>query len=344
VAPGPDSKYYAAPKDLTKKRRKGTKKKKKPVSSDEEDEDGPRHRAKKVADEVAEALKAKMAADAQQMDERIKRLEALENSLVAREMQVSELSKQAELQAEQAKEALVVFQQQQKESEEQKKKMQQLLDMAAGPLSHRTDMSTGAAMNTGGTRRSTARGRQSARDRMPPTAMSARGGAGVPEDANVVTYEGDDWVQLWDPDEYSWYWYNRQTQEAQWEYPGTDADGFSGYESAGGITDYSTDAGEESGYESEAGPTHHAGNATSPWQEFWDEQAQSKYWFNEGTGEASWTKPEGIPGSSRPGSARSGGGGKGKPLGEDWVSYIDADTDQEYWYNATTGETSWTPV
>lgn len=308
-------------------------------------------KAADVAKAVAEELQKKMDADAKAMEERIQRLEALENSIMERELKVSEISKQAELQAEQAREALQHIQAQQRESEEEKIKMKQLLEMAAGPLSHRTDvmatggMATGAMSTSGGERRRSASstprrrgsksGQMSARDRgLPPTALSARGGAGVPDDANVVQYEGDDWVQLWDPDEYSWYWYNRRTQAAQWEYPGTDADGYSGYESAGGMTDYSTDAGEESGYESEYGHQN-----ASPWQEFWDEQAQAKYWYNEATGEASWTKPEDVGGGSKPGSARGAG-----RLGDDWVSYIDDETDQEYWYNAITGETSWAPA
>ena len=27
------------------------------------------------------------------------------------------------------------------------------------------------------------------------------------------------------------------------------------------------------------------------WQEFYDESARAKYWFNKATGEASWTQP-----------------------------------------------------
>lgn len=358
VTPGPDSKYFAKPKDLTRKRpiQKQTKKPKKTQpASDDEDDDDKRHKvkeaadaqAKSVAEAVAEELRLKMQKDAEAMEERIRRLEALEQAIIDRELKVSEISKQAELQAEQAREALLLIHEQQKDSEEEKKKMQHLLEMAAGPLSHRTDVMAPGVMSTGGSRRSNSStprrrgskgGQLSARERgLPPTALSARGGAGVPHDATHVEYGGDDWVQLWDPDEYSWYWFNRRTQVAQWEYPGTDAADYSGNESAGGMTDYSTDGGDESGYESEynAGSAQYGG---SPWQEFWDEQAQAKYWYNEQTGEASWTRPEGV-GGSRPGSARSQ-----VLLSNDWVSYIDDETDQEYWYNAVTGETSWTPM
>ena len=294
-----------------------------------------------VAKKLADELKERLAEESAVMEARVKRLEALERSLVERETKVDELSKMAELQAQQAKEAIDLMSQQQKEAAEEKEKIHNLLQMAAGPLSHRTDPMVTGGMSTGGdarrgtaTPRSRNKSRQaSARDRgLPPTALSA----GIPDDANVVEFEGDDWVQLWDPDEYSWYWYNRRTQEAQWEYPGTDID-YSGYESTGGMTDYSTDAGEESGYESEYGIANHSGNGGSPWQEYWDEQAQAKYWYNQETGEASWTRPDTA---SRPGSARSGVKNSGA---DDWVSYIDPDTDQEYWYNAATGETSWDP-
>ena len=101
------------------------------------------------------------------------------------------------------------------------------------------------------------------------------------------------------------------------------------------MTDYSTDAGGYgSGYDSEH---DNAAAVASPWQEFWDEQAQAKYWFNNITGEATWTRPPGV-GGSRPSSARAAGA---TPTTDDWVAYVDEDTGQEYWYNAVTGETSW---
>lgn len=34
------------------------------------------------------------------------------------------------------------------------------------------------------------------------------------------------------------------------------------------------------------------GGRRQDWQEFYDEQARAKYWFNKVTGEASWTQPE----------------------------------------------------
>jgi hypothetical protein len=65
-------------------------------------------------------------------------------------------------------------------------------------------------------------------------------------------------------------------------------------------------------------------------------------------GEASWTKP--VPAITA-GSSDDGGsahlaitnGGFGVQPGQanEWVSYIDEDTEQAYWYNVRTGETSW---
>jgi hypothetical protein len=128
----------------------------------------------------------------------------------------------------------------------------------------------------------------------PPTARSARGGAGIPPDAPRMHYNGQDWVQLWDPDESAWYWYCEATQFAQWETPGADPSHYSygieeerptssgtnasdsGYESAGAMTDYSTD-GERANDWSDSEFT---GDTTTPlWQEYWDEQAQAKYWY-----------------------------------------------------------------
>lgn len=47
--------------------------------------------------------------------------------------------------------------------------------------------------------------------------------------------------------------------------------------------------------------------------------------YNPATGEASWTRPT-ID--------------RSRDL-ENWVSYIDDETGQEYWYNVVTGETTW---
>jgi hypothetical protein len=79
---------------------------------------------------------------------------------------------------------------------------------------------------------------------------------------------------------------------------------------------------------------------SSEWQEFWDEQAQAKYWYNQNTGEASWTKPDDDSKSMTTGSVANSAAASARENG-DWISYLDGDTGQEYWYNNKTGETSW---
>jgi hypothetical protein len=76
------------------------------------------------------------------------------------------------------------------------------------------------------------------------------------------------------------------------------------------------------------------------WQEYWDEQAQAKYWYNNITGEASWTKPEDTQAADQaPVLSKASARILENP--DDWVSYIDETTGQEYWYNGKTGESSW---
>ena len=106
------------------------------------------------------------------------------------------------------------------------------------------------------------------------------------------------------------------------------------------MTDYSTDHNDSSGIDTD-GDT-----GGSAWQEFWDAQAQAKYWYNNATGEATWTRPEDLAvGDFSSRSASSSVIGSTAPVNpanaDEWVSYIDEDTGQEYWYNSVTGETSW---
>ena len=174
-------------------------------------------------------------------------------------------------------------------------------------------------------------------------------------------------MQLWDPDEQAHYWYCERTQQAQWETPGqvqpsvASPDNHNalavyneqtGYESEGGLsrpgssysiaaTDYSTDMGYSTdGADSAYGNDFGEG---SSWQEYWDEQAQAKYWYNNDTGEASWTKPDEqmLLGYGMASEANNQVAIAGMGRADEWVSYIDEDTGQEYWYNTRTGETSW---
>jgi hypothetical protein len=167
---------------------------------------------------------------------------------------------------------------------------QQLLMMAAGPISNRSDYNQNSARSIG-----TGRGRQKTprlRDG-PPTARSARDGSVIPPNAARMSNQGYDWVQLWDPDEKAYYWYCESTQVAQWEVPGSEnqqlipyndgenaGDDDSGYESAGAMTDLSTDhyeSGDDFSY------SNQGNNFDNIWQEYWDQQAQAKYWYNNQT-------------------------------------------------------------
>jgi hypothetical protein len=122
-----------------------------------------------------------------------------------------------------------------------------------------------------------------------------------PKDAPIKIYEGQKWCQLYDATQHASYWYCIPTQFAQWHEPGTDPyiedDSLyssetldkndssernistvdSGYESGGALTDYSTENYESGG---EFSDSEYGDNADGVWLEYWDEQAQAKYWFN----------------------------------------------------------------
>lgn len=59
--------------------------------------------------------------------------------------------------------------------------------------------------------------------------------------------------------------------------------------------------------------------------------------MNANTGEASWTNPLQLSGSSE---ALDGSQQSLDDVRSQWVSYIDENTGNEYWYNTLTGETS----
>ena len=101
------------------------------------------------------------------------------------------------------------------------------------------------------------------------------------------------------------------------------------------------------------------------WQRFYDESTQSTYYFNESTGETSWTAPNrsyesdgydttasrdtaidydtdnaGWGGyDTDPGYGAAPGSGGG---GSDWVEHWDDQAQAKYWFNTVTHEASWT--
>jgi hypothetical protein len=277
-----------------------------------------------------------------EIDEKIARMEELERRIADKEKAMQDAALKAEERTQALEKAIKAMEERAKAEEAERAIQKELLSMAAGPISNRSPYNSARPGTGQGSARGGGHGppsaRPSARDQ-PPSARSARGGAGIPPDAPKVTFQGDTWVQLWDPDERANYWYCERTQQAQWEEPGAPPDNHSGYESSGAMTDYSTD-----GYTSGGSVSGSEwGGDESEWQEFWDESAQAKYWYNNSSGEASWTKPAALDNASLnssmasiPVSARSSAAGA-----MDWVSYLDEETGQEYLFHAKTGETSW---
>lgn len=257
-----------------------------------------------------------------------------------KEQRMLEAAKLAEEKAAAMERALEMMEKRAKEEEFERSQRRKFLEMAAGSLSGSPYSSVGSVMNS--RQQPPPASSRLNSSRAPPSARSARDGTPRPKELLKVTVGGVDWIQLWDPAESAWYWYCEASGAAQWEQPTEQQyqqyqqeyyqNDQSGYESGGAMTDYSTDN-YESGNESYGTETF------GPWQEYWDESAQAKYWYNNETGEASWTIPEEFNSTS---NSTSGSVTAGTNSGYgDWVSYIDEATGQEYWYNPTTGETSW---
>eukprot|EP00605_Chrysophyceae_sp_TOSAG23-4_P000593 GSChrysophyteH1.ASY1.ANO1.670.1 assembled CDS len=263
-----------------------------------------------------------------EMDEKIRRLEEIERNIEEKEKKMKKSQEESEKRTLELQEQLKKLEEKQKADEAERLMQVEMMKSAmgsGGPMqSGRSMMGTGGPRSAAPSARSVPASARSA----PPSARSARGPEGIPADAPKMQYNGDEWVQLWDPDENATYWYCVATEAAQWEEPGTapEYDYSSGYDTEGAMTDYSTD------YYSGAETDYSEYQTEGEWQEFWDDAAQAKYWYNESTGEASWVAPE-LPPANVPKSARD--------FPDEWVSYIDETTNQEYWYNSKTGETSW---
>jgi hypothetical protein len=262
--------------------------------------------------------------------EKMKRLEDMEKSIQDREKSLIEATKAAEARNAEMQRMLDLMEERRLKTELEMQAQKEILEQVlSGQLSGRSGFNSARSNKSNRSKRS-ARREHSA----PPTARSAR--EGIPDDAAVITHEGNKWVQLWDPEEKSNYWYCEKTKEAQWEKPGEESD----YDSQGGMTDYTSDNYSSGGETTYSGYGDGMG-ASEEWQEFWDEQAQAKYWYNNITGEATWQRPGNMWGTlSARSSSKIPAAAKGNSAG-DWVSYIDESTGQEYWYNAVTGESSW---
>ena len=66
------------------------------------------------------------------------------------------------------------------------------------------------------------------------------------------------------------------------------------------------------------------------WSEEVDPKSHRPYWFNRGTGESTWIKPEALE-RAQP-----------APLPSSWKEHVDEKSGERYWFNHDTGESSWT--
>ncbi|RYH28552.1 hypothetical protein EON65_11795, partial [archaeon] len=219
------------------------------------------------------------------LDEKLKMLEEVERRIKASEENLALGAKMAE---ERIQQQMAALEAQAKKAEADRKAQEELMKLAVGSMSHRSPYATGGPY-------SSRRGMMSTRGSAPPTARSARAG-NIPTDAPKLIYQGQEWLQLWDDEQQAYYWWCPATQAAQWEQPGmeqyyqqqyyagpaattpskSEGGDESGYESSGGaLTDYSTD--HDMSYYTDTESVH------EDWQEYWDEQAQAKYWYNNTT-------------------------------------------------------------
>eukprot|EP00981_Chlorochromonas_danica_P007949 scaffold1931_cov215-Ochromonas_danica.AAC.5 len=225
------------------------------------------------------------------LEERLKQLEDIERRIKASEQNMAEEAKRAE---ERIRQQMQILEEKAKQAEAERQAREELMKLAVGSISHRSPFTTMGPHSARIMQSNGGGGLMSTRGSAPPTARSARSGP-LPTDAPRLLYGGQEWVQLWDDEQQAYYWWCAATEVAQWEQPGMEQyyqqssynaqathpatvvegkDGEeSGYESGGGaLTDYSTD--HEASYYTDS----EGGGDYNDWQEYWDEQAQAKYW------------------------------------------------------------------
>ena len=85
------------------------------------------------------------------------------------------------------------------------------------------------------------------------------------------------------------------------------------------------------------------------WAEVIEEETGKTYYFNEGTGATQWHHPygsdsdeEGEGTSGGTGGAGAGGGSGGSTGSAEWDEVADKASGKTYWFNAATGESTWT--
>lgn len=192
------------------------------------------------------------------IDEKLMALADLEKRLKESEEKVRLEVKLAE---EKVQAQLRLLEEKTKQVEAERKAREELMQLAVGPLSHRSPFAT-------------------LRSGTSTVPSSARSNLGRTADTLPILVNGNQWVKLWDVSNQTFYWWCDKLQLAQWEDPRAktpESEIENDSISVGALTDYSTD-GDEQFTENQK----HANNS-SPWQEYWDEQAQAKYWYNNET-------------------------------------------------------------
>lgn len=193
-----------------------------------------------------------------QIDEKLMALADLEKRLKESEEKVR---LEVKLGEEKVQAQLRLLEEKTKQVEAERKAREELMQLAVGPLSHRSPFAT----FRGGTS---------------TVPSSARSNHGVKPDTLPILVNGNEWSKLWDASNQTFYWWCDKLQVAQWDDPRLkipQPEQENDNVSIGGLTDYSTDGDEQS-----TENLKHSNNS-SPWQEYWDEQAQAKYWYNNET-------------------------------------------------------------
>ncbi len=193
-----------------------------------------------------------------QIDEKLMALADLEKRLKESEEKVRLEVKLAE---EKVQAQLRLLDEKTKQVEAERKAREELMQLAVGPMSHRSPFAT-------------------LRSGTSTVPTSARSNLGRTPDALPILVNGNQWVKLWDASNQTFYWWCEKLQLAQWEDPRlktTESEMENDSISVGALTDYSTDGDEQ------FTENHKYASNSSPWQEYWDEQAQAKYWYNNET-------------------------------------------------------------
>ena len=185
----------------------------------------------------------------------------------------------------------------------------------------------------------------------------------------------DGWIEETDPSTGEMYYYNTTTNETSWERPVNRVAGSHDTQIAVDKTEDINPSRDETPTEDGSVDANKSATTAEPlplgWEEVIDPNTQKPYYYNSNTDETSWSRPtksqSSTIGLSEPTSedkapendlpqgweevghekaevndASATGSSTPKELPEGWVEAIDPSTQQSYYYNASTGETSWT--